>query len=39
MNWQFMEKGETVFNLNDQPEKFFIILKGSVLVFLPREKQ
>ena len=39
MKYEKVRKGRTVFNYNAQPDKFYIILKGSVLILIPRQQQ
>jgi CRP-like cAMP-binding protein len=36
MKFERYIKGETVFHCGDIPDKFYIILSGSVNVFLPK---
>jgi len=35
MHLEHMNKGDIVFHYNDPPDKFYIIIEGSVAVWLP----
>jgi len=37
MKYEVFKKGKTIFNYKDFPQKFYIILRGSVFVFIPKE--
>ena len=37
--YKFLEQGEILFKIGDQPDKFYIILSGLVNVFIPKSKE
>ena len=37
--YQNCKKGETIFHINTRPTRFYIILKGEVIVFLDKTKK
>ncbi len=39
MKLESFKKGETIFRCGDAPNKFYIILKGSVNIFLPKSEE
>ena len=39
MKYEKFKKGETIFRCGDAPNKFYIIMKGSVNIYLPKSEE